>query len=65
MSKIRILLGFNAMDHDPAQACYKKTDTIDIMVFEIGRLWRSERILQHFIILIKTLDEGDFVSLRS
>jgi hypothetical protein len=29
------------------------------MTFEIGRLWRSERIPLRFIILIKALDEED------
>ena len=54
----RILLGFNAMDNNPAHACYKKIDTIDIMVFEIGHQWRSERIPLRFIMLIKAIDGG-------
>ena len=59
VSKISVLLGFTAIDHDPAQTCYKRTGTIEIMAFEIGRLWRSERIPLRFIMLIKALDEGE------
>jgi hypothetical protein len=41
VSRISIFLGFIAVDHDPPQTCYKRTDPIEIMPFEIGRLWRS------------------------
>lgn len=59
MSKISVLLGFTAIDHAMPGTCYKRTGTKEIMTFEIGRLWRSERIPLRFIKLIKALDEGE------